>query len=202
MIVATDHLCWQCSYNLRGLSAAGRCPECGAGIDLARHPRDHAMVVAAEFVASAAFLLLIAVIILLDLAFAATLHVRFVAIVWLIAAIVAVPSWLITKKKRIVRLFAVMSLLLVALPFVPHTRVKAYAMFYTGIHPGMTRADVLARLDDYYPDRAQTGVPTIREDSTDKLMLTLGGDNSAYNAELIDIRFTEGRVRTKSYSPD
>ncbi|MCB9856546.1 MAG: hypothetical protein H6818_12760 [Phycisphaerales bacterium] len=202
VIIVTDHSCRQCSYNLRGLSAAGRCPECGAGIDLSQQPRYRGLVAFLESVATAALVLLIVVVVVLDLAFAASVHIRFVVIAWALAAIVAAPSWWVTRKGGIGRLFLVISAMLVVLPYVPHTRVKSYAMFYACIKPGMTRTDVLARLDDYYPDRASTDVPTVRVDSADRLSLTLGGDNTPYNAECIVIRFTNGIVIAKSYSPD
>jgi hypothetical protein len=157
---------------------------------------------AIEFFAIAVLTVLTLAVLLLDLGWGASAHEHFVATAWVIAAIVAVPAWLIRKKRAVAWIFVAVSALLMILPYVPHTLVKSYGQFYAGVKPGMTRADVLARLDDYYPDRSKTRIPTVRGNNAGILSLSLGDDYMPYNAEWIVIRFTGGVVSSTSYSPD
>lgn len=200
--ISSDHPCWNCGYNVRGLSPYGRCPECGAAIDLSRLPRANKLGKVGAFLASFAILVLLLGTVLVDLATAATVYWEFALTVWLIAAILAIPTWRLTKRLAPLVMFAAITLALLVLPFVPWPPTKPYRAFHACINKGMTQAQIVTLLDRHFQNRAFDGRPTITRRSADHIIMVLDPNNGRYNAEVIYVYFKNNRVVSKQYSPD
>lgn len=95
---------------------------------------------------------------------------------------------------------------LLAAVFAPHwidARHRSYQAFYDSIRPGMTRFEVLARLDEYYPADGVRKRPRIMKDTDEELGFFMNPEHSYEpNAEGIFLDFAEGKVTRKRYSRD
>jgi hypothetical protein len=95
---------------------------------------------------------------------------------------------------------------LLAAVFKPHwidARHRTYQSFYDAIETGMTRFEVLARLDEYYPADGARKRPRITKDTTDELGLFMNPEHSYEpNCEGIFLDFADGKVTRKRYSRD
>lgn len=83
------------------------------------------------------------------------------------------------------------------------SRFRTYKAFYRDIHEGMTRQEVDALLSRYYPSAGPRAYPKILEDTPQRLGLFMNPETSTEpNCEGISLKFEDGRVAAKDYSPD
>jgi hypothetical protein len=83
------------------------------------------------------------------------------------------------------------------------TPTRAFYRFYSGIHSGMTIAEVQQQLDQTYPPNGRyskplstEGKPLANQDSTLYFRL------EPKSAEIVTVYFSQGRVTRSNYSPD
>lgn len=200
-LIVSDHRCWKCNYNLRGLSGLGRCPECGQAIDLSRLPVGRPWKTALALAASCWLLILLAGSIFLDVVAAATAFWQFVVIVTLLGAVAALPVWAITKRRGPAVMLAILIAVLLILPSVPTSPSKPFIRFYGRVRHGMSQAEVLQRLDARFPNRIANGHPSVVV-QPGRITLVCDPNDWRYNAEVIWIDFKDDAVVGKRYSPD
>lgn len=82
-------------------------------------------------------------------------------------------------------------------------RYHSYKVFYAEIQPGMTREEVLALQGRLYPEGGPRQKPRIiMEDDTSLTFFMHPEDSTEPNCEGIFLGFQDGRVISKTYSPD
>ncbi len=83
-------------------------------------------------------------------------------------------------------------------------RLRSYKDFYEGIQMGMTRAEVMALQTQLYPADGPRRPPRIIVDETESLSFFMDPEDpaSSLNCEAILLALKEGKVVTKTYSPD
>jgi hypothetical protein len=200
--IGTDHPCWKCGYNLRGLVWVNQCPECGESIDLTRLPWRFPWRGVAAFLATLAVVILALGTLVLDYAAGVTAHFRFVLAVGLVAAVVALPVWYWTRSRPVLVVFAGLTMMLLVLPFVSLPLCKPYVSFYKHVDNGMTQQQAIGQLDRHFPNRASDGWPIITLQTRQRLSIVLDPSDGRYNSEVIVIEFEDGRVVDKRYLPD
>ena len=80
--------------------------------------------------------------------------------------------------------------------------VKPYKRFFEAIKTGMTEQEVLTALHREFPDGGRFSVPVRRDFAKDQMDFFLDPTESAWNAEGIFVRLSNGRVVGKQYSRD
>lgn len=82
-------------------------------------------------------------------------------------------------------------------------RYHSYKVFYSEIQNGMTRDEVLALQARLYPEGGPRQKPRIiMEDETSLTFFMHPEDSTEPNCEGIFLAFQDGRVTSKTYSPD
>jgi hypothetical protein len=92
-------------------------------------------------------------------------------------------------------------LFILALPFTERTPVKPALRAVDDIQPGMTKQQVRTVIDRNFPDNGQFKRPVVAE-YEDVWMFTLDLDDDAYNAALIQVKFSDGKVLSAEFLPD
>src|SRR2546421_520946 len=80
--------------------------------------------------------------------------------------------------------------------------VKPYKRFFAAVRPGMTEQQVTALLSKEFPAGGRLNVPVRRDFAQNEMDFFLDPNESAWNAECIRIRLSDGRVVSKEYSRD
>lgn len=92
---------------------------------------------------------------------------------------------------------------LIAFPEWVDVRYRSYKTFYTEIQPGMTRDEVMALQARMYPEGGARQKPRIAmEDDTSLTFFMHPEDSTEPNCEGIFLVFKDGKVTSKTYSPD
>jgi hypothetical protein len=111
--------------------------------------------------------------------------------------------------KVLLALIAVMTLMpaglvvLVVHPEWVDARYRSYKNFYTEIQPGMTREEVMALQARMYPEGGARQKPRIAmEDDTSLTFFMHPEVSTEPNCEGIFLVFKDGKVTSKTYSPD
>lgn len=87
-------------------------------------------------------------------------------------------------------------------PWMHDARFRAYRSFYQDLKPGMTRDEVLKLVDSRYPASGERKAPKMMEDPP-RLWFFMNPEHSREpNCEGIFLSFQDGRMISKSYSPD
>lgn len=82
-------------------------------------------------------------------------------------------------------------------------RFRTYKDFYAQIQPGMTRAEIMALEDRLYPAGGPRQKPTIIMEDDSSLTFFMHPEHSKEpNCEGIFLGFAEGKLKSKTYSPD
>lgn len=83
-------------------------------------------------------------------------------------------------------------------------RFHSYKSFYAEIQPGMTRDEVMAARARIYPEGGPRQKPRIIVDEAESLTFFMDPENpgDAVDCEGIIIFFKDGKVISKTYSPD
>jgi hypothetical protein len=82
-------------------------------------------------------------------------------------------------------------------------RFVTYHRFFLAIEPRMTRAEVEATMETFYPPGGERKAPTRVDDTADQLFLFMNPEHRKEpNCEGISIRFENGKVTGKGYSMD
>lgn len=83
-------------------------------------------------------------------------------------------------------------------------RFRSYKAFYEGIQIGMTRGDVMTLQAQLYPVGGPRREPRIFLEEEDKLTFFMDPEDpeSSVNCEAILLALKEGKVVSKTYSPD
>lgn len=82
-------------------------------------------------------------------------------------------------------------------------RIRSYKAFYNDIQLGMTREEVLAVQAGVYPDSSPRMKPRVIVDEADHLTFFMHPETAAEpDCEAIILAFKEGKVTSKTYSPD
>ena len=83
-------------------------------------------------------------------------------------------------------------------------RFRVYKDFYTAIEPGMSRSDVKALLEKYYPESGARSCPTIflEDESSLNFFMHPEAGHTEPNCEAILLKIDNDRVTAKTYSPD
>ncbi|MFN0077622.1 MAG: hypothetical protein ACKVY0_14220 [Prosthecobacter sp.] len=83
-------------------------------------------------------------------------------------------------------------------------RFRSYKAFYAGIQLGMTREDVMAVQAQHYPEGGPRQRPLIMVDEAESLTFFMHAEvpDSWINCEGILLGFKDGKVASKTYSPD
>jgi hypothetical protein len=130
------------------------------------------------------------------------------AVVALVALIVA---WAVRSKaiKATMFVLAIVCLLpgaymLIAMnPWLVDSRFRTYRAFYRDIRQGMTRDEVMVLIERHYPKTGARQRPKIMSDDSTSLGFFMNPETSREpNCEGIFLSIENGRVRTKTYSPD
>jgi hypothetical protein len=92
---------------------------------------------------------------------------------------------------------------LAAFPEWVDARFRSYKAFYAEIQPGMTRDEVMALQARVYPEGGPRQKPRIAiEDDTSLTFFMHPEDSTEPNCEGIFLAFKDGKVTSKTYSPD
>ncbi len=92
---------------------------------------------------------------------------------------------------------------LAAFPEWVDARFRSYKAFYAEIQPGMTRDEVMALQTRVYPEGGPRQKPRIAiEDDTSLTFFMHPEDSTEPNCEGIFLAFKDGKVTSKTYSPD
>lgn len=106
----------------------------------------------------------------------------------LIALLALTPCWLV---------------LLAMHPEWTDERYRSYKSFYEGLRLGMTRAEVMDWEQRVYPAQGLRLRPKIMIEDDINLTFFMDPENSAEpNCEGIILAFKEGKLKSKTYSPD
>ena len=82
-------------------------------------------------------------------------------------------------------------------------RYRTYKQLYGDIHVGMSRAEVMTRVDRHYPSEGERLRPDIIEDSDKKLSFFMNPEDSTEpNCEGIFLKLENDAVVKKSYARD
>jgi hypothetical protein len=83
-------------------------------------------------------------------------------------------------------------------------RFRSYKAFYESIQLGMTREEVMAVQSRHYPEGGPRQKPRIIVDEVESLTFFMNAEvpDSSINCEGILLGFKDGRVVSKTYSPD
>ncbi len=83
-------------------------------------------------------------------------------------------------------------------------RIRSYKTFYEGIHLGMTREEVMALQTQLYPAGGPRQKPRIIMDESNSLTFFMHPEDpaSSVDCEAIILNLKEGKVTSKTYSPD
>ncbi len=82
-------------------------------------------------------------------------------------------------------------------------RFRSYKDFYARIEVGMTRAEIIALQDRLYPEGGPRQKPRIIiEDDRSLTFFMHPEDSTEPNCEGILLAFAEGKLKSKTYSPD
>ena len=88
-------------------------------------------------------------------------------------------------------------------PWLTDARFRAYRSFYQDLEPGMTREEVLAQVASHYPASGERKAPKVMEDTAERLGFFMNPEHSREpNCEGIFLVLRDGKVVSKSYSPD
>ncbi len=88
-------------------------------------------------------------------------------------------------------------------PELVDARFRTYKRFYHDIEIGMTREQVLAAMDRFYPASGLRKRPSIMEDTPDRLGFFMNPETSREpNCEGIFLTLENDKVTKKTYSPD
>ncbi|NOS99384.1 MAG: hypothetical protein HOP29_02020 [Phycisphaerales bacterium] len=199
-VIESNHSCWRCEYNLRGLTTDGRCPECGELIDVSRKPFSGRVWVI-EFFWTLVPVVLVILTIVVDIAFPLTGFWQVPVGVLLVGALAAWMHWRVRQRRTPFIALLLLALMLAVLHYAPTNR-KLFVRFYQSLRNDMTQTEVIAQLDRYFPSRAANGWPRIMKQTPDMLIAVLDGPNGRYNAEVVWVGFVAGRVGSKIWSPD
>lgn len=128
---------------------------------------------------------------------------------WIFVAVFAAwgggLAWAVERRRRS-RTAAAMGVVFVAaivgLHYLDLTPKKPYRRFYFAVHDGMTRADVFDALHREFPDGGRFPVPTVYGEDAVSLIFGLDPNDGRWNAEDVEIWFSEGRVSGKDYRGD
>lgn len=92
---------------------------------------------------------------------------------------------------------------LAAFPEWVDARFRSYKTFYAEIQPGMTRDEVMAAQARIYPEGGPRQKPRIiMEDAASLTFFMHPEDSTEPNCEGIFLGFKDGKVASKTYSPD
>jgi hypothetical protein len=89
-----------------------------------------------------------------------------------------------------------------ALPFVDTIPVKPAKRAVHAIRQGMTEAEVIAILNQNFPENGRFRRPNFGSTTEGRLAFSLDPSDGRYNAAIVSVEFTNGRVVTASFSPD
>ena len=83
-------------------------------------------------------------------------------------------------------------------------RIRSYQAFYEGIHLGMTRDEVMALQTQLYPADGPRQKPRMIMDESNSLTFFMDPEDPAspIDCEAIILNLKEGKVTSKTYSPD
>jgi hypothetical protein len=86
-------------------------------------------------------------------------------------------------------------------------RFRTFKKFYSDIHVGMTRAEVMTLLSRHYPLNGKRHAPTIQDNPISKTESRLDfvmnpEDSTEPNCEWIFLEMRDDKVQKKDYSPD
>lgn len=138
---------------------------------------------------------------ILDDGFALSMSWLFFVVFLTIAAVFDLPVILRHRSKTgfvIITLFAIS---LFAFHFIDFSPVKPFKRFYNSIQIGMTKKEVAVALHQEFPDGGRFPVPVPFE-NTNHFGFMLDPNKGEYNAEDVFVMLQDGRVASKTYSPD
>lgn len=88
-------------------------------------------------------------------------------------------------------------------PEIIDAKFRTYKAFYRDLHSGMTRTEVFASLENFYPLAGRRMKPTIMEDSTDRLCFFMNPEHEKEpNCEGIFLTMRDAQLVSKTYSRD
>ncbi len=88
-------------------------------------------------------------------------------------------------------------------PWLVDARYRTYLQFYWSIRRNMTHADVIAVMNDFYPQNDVRLPPIIIEDKSSSLSFLMNPEGkSEPNQEEISLKMEDGRVIGTRYIPD
>ena len=88
-------------------------------------------------------------------------------------------------------------------PWLVDARYRTFQLFYWNIRMDMSRQEVIAEMQNWYPPDEPRMAPKIEEDSADKLEFKMNPEsNTLKDHEGIVLKMQEGRVIGKSYEAD
>lgn len=135
-----------------------------------------------------------------------------VAALGVLASIILLVTVFKVRSKGLKVMLAFLALLtlaplgLVVLTLYPEwmdARVRSYKAFYEDIQLGMTREEVMGVQAKIYPEGSPRMKPRIIVDEADHLTFFMHPETSAEpDCEAIILGLKEGRVASKTYSPD
>lgn len=88
-------------------------------------------------------------------------------------------------------------------PWLLDARYRTYREFYWSLRKNMTRAEVLAVMNDFYPPGDVRSCPTVVQDTAAKLGFYMNPEKKSQpTKEAIFLEMDEGRVTNTRYVPD
>lgn len=149
---------------------------------------------------SAAVLMLVAL--LSDAIFGVSASWIFTLIVWALGFGACLAVRMRFRSVVSVVIACVITGFVLMLHFMDILPVKPYRRFFAAIQPGMTEQQVMALLGKEFPAGGRLNVPVRRDFAQNEMDFLLDPTESAWNAECIRIRLSDGRVLSKEYSRD
>jgi len=126
----------------------------------------------------------------------------FTVIVWAAGLGVCFAVRLRYRSTLAIAIAFLVTAFVLVLHFMDILPVKPYKRFFEAIKIGMTEQEVLTLLHREFPDGGRLPVPVRRDFAKDQMDFFLDPTESAWNAEGIFIRLSDGRVVSKQYSRD